>query len=346
MTISFASDNCSGIHPAILQAIIDANHGHQHSYGDDDYTKKLHALIHTHFGDHTHAYPVLNGTGANVIALQALSPRHGVVICSETAHIYHDESNAPQYVAGLRLLTTPSDDGKLSPQAIRDICHANIGNVHAPQPTTVYISQVTELGTCYTLDEIRQIVTTAKEFGLYTYIDGARLANACAYLDCTLKDIADTGVDILTLGGTKNGLMIGECIVVFNQDLHTQLPYLRKNTLHLASKMRFISAQFVAWLDNGLWRQLAQHSNYMAQYLAKQLYSIDNIHITQPVQSNAVFATMSPQLIEELHKHFHFYDWHAQTGKVRFVMSFDTQKEHIDELVYHIRQWHNTIPKA
>lgn len=329
---SFASDNYSGVHPTIMDAIIAANNGHQAAYGDDTYSLKLSELIAKRFDNNATCYPVFNGTGANIIALSALTPRHGAVICTNSAHIYNDESNAPQCVSGLRLLPVETTDGKLTAQMIADICQANQGNPHAPQPTTVYISQVTELGTCYTLDEICHLVKTAKSYGLHTYLDGARLANACAYLDCDLSDIAGTGVDILSLGGTKNGLMMGECLVVLNPAFDGIMPYLRKSHLHLASKHRFISAQFVAWLTDDLWRKLAHHSNQMAQHLYQQIKDLDGVNFTQPVQSNALFLTLPKAVSEQLHQAFAFYDWHTQTDQIRLMMSFDTTAEQVDKL--------------
>ncbi|WP_066803411.1 threonine aldolase family protein [Moraxella oblonga] len=333
---AFASDNYSGIHPIIMEAIINANGGHETAYGDDVYSHRLNALIKTNFGNTATAYPVFNGTGANIIALSALTPRHGAVICTTNAHIHNDESNAPAYVAGLRLLTVKTPDGKLSPSDIANICH-RIGDPHAPQPTTVYISQATELGTCYTLQEIDDIVKTAKSFGLSVYVDGARLANACAYLGCTFADIAKTGVDILSLGGTKNGMMMGECLVVLNPAFDNIMPFLRKNHLQLSSKHRFISAQFVAWLNDELWQKLATHANDMAQYLYNQIKDLPNIIITQKVQSNAVFAILPPHVVARLHEDFHFYDWNGETGEVRLMMSFDTTKEQVNALIDKIK---------
>lgn len=335
---AFASDNYSGVHPTILSAIVAANGGHEPAYGDDVYTQVLDGLIKANFGESATAYPVFNGTGANIIALSALTPRHGAVICTKQAHIHNDESNAPAYVAGLCLLVVDTADGKLRLDDIRQSCQS-MGNPHAPQPTTVYISQVTELGTCYTLDEMRELVHTAKEFGLSVYVDGARLANACAYLDCTFKDIADTGVDMLSLGGTKNGMMMGECLIVINPALDAAMPYLRKNHLHLASKHRFISAQFVAWFGDELWRVLARHSNDMAQYLYSKIKDISGVCITQKVQSNAVFAILPPDVVARLHDDFHFYDWNDKTGEIRLMMSFDTTREQVDGLADRIKAY-------
>lgn len=331
-SFGFASDNYSGVHPTIMDAIIGANGGHERAYGDDVYSHQLGELIEAHFGQNASAYPVFNGTGANIIALSALTPRHGAVICTTHAHIHNDEGNAPAYVSGLRLLTVDTHDGKLRPDDIIHLCQ-HIGNPHAPQPTTVYISQVSELGTCYTLDEMRDIVNVAKSYGLTVYVDGARLANACAYLKCTLKDIADTGIDLLSLGGTKNGMMMGECLVVLNPTLNSVMPYLRKNHLHLASKHRFISAQFVAYLKDNLWLTLAKHSNDMAGYLYHHIKDLSGICITQPVQSNALFMILPPSVCQALHEDFYFYDWNGTTGEIRLMMSFDTTQTQVDTLI-------------
>lgn len=338
-SFAFASDNYSGVHPVIMDAIIKANDGHEKAYGDDVYSYELSKQIITHFGKNATCYPVFNGTGANIIALSALTPRHGAVICTTYAHIHNDESNAPAYVAGLRLLTVATTDGKLTPAHITTICQTNQGNPHAPQPTTIYLSQVSELGTCYTLDELKNIVSTAKKFGLSVYLDGARLANACAYLKCNLSDIAKTGVDILSLGGTKNGMMMGECLVVLNPAFDKVMPYLRKNHLHLASKHRFISAQFVAWLHDELWLSLAKYSNDMASYLYQQIKDLQGVHISQAVQSNAVFLVLPHMVSQRLHQDFLFYDWNADTGEIRLMMSFDTTKQQVDSLVNRIKAY-------
>lgn len=327
---AFASDNYSGIHPDILQAIANANGGHQKAYGNDVYTQKLNELIKEYFGKTASCYPVFNGTGANITALTALSPRFGAVICTQTAHIDNDEINAPEYIGHFKILAIDTKDGKLTPDLIQKELY-RLGNEHAAQPAVIYLSLVSELGTCYSLAEIKAIVALAKQYNLAVYIDGARLANACAYLDCTLQDIANTGVDMLSLGGTKNGLMIGECIIVLNQKFDNDMKYLRKMTMQLGSKMRFISAQFIAWLSSGLWLKLAHHSNDMANYLAQGLQSLPDTIITQQVQSNAVFVILPKSIKNTLQEMYHFYDWNTATGEVRLMASFDTTKNQIDE---------------
>lgn len=329
---AFASDNYSGIHPDILQAIANANGGHQKAYGNDVYTQKLNELIKEYFGKTASCYPVFNGTGANITALTALSPRFGSVICTQTAHIDNDEINAPEYIGHFKILAIDTKDGKLTPNLIQKELY-RLGNEHAAQPAVIYLSLVSELGTCYSLTEIKAIVALAKQYNLAVYIDGARLANACAYLDCTLQDIANTGVDMLSLGGTKNGLMIGECIIVLNQKFDNDMKYLRKMTMQLGSKMRFISAQFIAWLSSGLWLKLAHHSNDMANYLAQGLQSLPDTIITQQVQSNAVFVILPKSIKSTLQEMYHFYDWNATTGEVRLMASFDTTKDQIDEFL-------------
>ncbi len=339
---AFASDNYSGIHPDILQAIANANGGHQKAYGNDIYTQKLGELIKELFGQNASCYPVFNGTGANITALTALSPRFGAIICTQTAHIHNDEINAPEYIGNFKILAIATSDGKLTPDLIQKELY-RLGNEHAAQPAVIYLSLVSELGTCYSLDEICAIVALAKQYKLAVYIDGARLANACAYLDCSLKDIADTGVDILSLGGTKNGLMIGECIIVLNQKFDSDMKYLRKMTTQLGSKMRFISAQFITWLSSGLWLKLAAHSNQMANYFAQGLHTLANTIITQPVQSNAVFVILPKSIKSALQEKYHFYDWNVHTNEVRLMTSFDTTKNQIDEFLDTARALLNNV---
>lgn len=337
-SFSFASDNYSGVHPAMMDALLAANGGHEPAYGYDAYTKRLSELICKHFGQHATGYPVFNGTGANIIGLTATLPRFGSIICTKTAHINSDESNAPQYVSGIKLLPIASDDGKLTVEMIKGELY-RMGSEHASQPACVYISQTTELGTCYSLDEMRAIVQYSHAHNLYVYVDGARLSNACATLDCTFKDIANTGVDMLSLGGTKCGMMMGECIIVLNSALDTQLKYLRKNHMQLGSKLRFISAQFVAWLETGLWRELATHSNKMATYLVDQIKDLEGVIITQEVKSNAVFMILPQRTTQKLHQDFYFYDWNHATGEIRLMMSFDTTTEQVDDLVKKIKAY-------
>ncbi|GLB66126.1 threonine aldolase [Arthrobacter mangrovi] len=333
----FASDNYSGVHPEILTALAHANGGHQVSYGEDDYTARLQEIIQTHFGAQAVAYPVFNGTGANVLSLQSMLPRWGAVICAATAHINVDENGAPERVGGMKLLPVPTEDGKLTPELI-DREAWGWGDEHRAQPLAVSLTQSTELGTLYSIEEIRAIADHAHGHGMKLHMDGARLANAAAALDVPLREFTtDAGVDIVSLGGTKNGLLFGECVVVLNPEAAAGLPYLRKMNMQLASKMRFISAQFVALLEDGLWLRSAAHANAMAARLRAAVAGIDGVRPTQETQANAVFATLPAGAADRIRKKFRFYDWDAARGEVRWMCSFDTSEADVDAFAEAIR---------
>lgn len=335
---SFASDNYTGVHPKIMAALVEANGGSVPAYGEDIYTQTLQQKIEILLGHTAQIFPMFNGTGANVTALQALLPRWGAVICAETAHINVDEAIAPEYMGGIKLLPVATSDGKLTPELIASRLHG-IGVVHHPQPKLVYISQTTELGTCYSVAEIKTLADYCHQHEMKLYLDGARLANALVSLNTDLKNmITATGVDMFNLGGTKNGLLQGECLISLDTEASTSLPYLRKTNAQLSSKMRFISAQFLAWLDQDLWLQLAQHSNAMAQRLAVALEDIETITLSQPTQANAVFACLPDSARQQLHQQYHFYDWDISKGEVRWMTSFDTQPEHIDNFIQAIKK--------
>jgi threonine aldolase len=320
----FASDNYAGVHPEVLAAISQANGGHQTSYGEDAYTEHLQSVFQDHFGPQAEAFPVFNGTGANVVALQSMTERWEAVICATSAHITVDECGAPEKIAGLKLLTVPTPDGKLTPELI-DREAWGFGDQHRAQPRIVSITQTTELGTCYTPDEIRAICAHAHERGMKVYLDGARLANAAATLGVPLREFTtDAGVDALSFGGTKNGLMLGETIVVLNPDAVRGAAYLRKSAMQLASKMRFMSVQFEALLGTDLWLRNATHSNAMAQRLLAAVRDIPAVQVTRLVQSNVVFAIIPPEVTARLQKRFRFYTWNEHTGEVRWMTSFDT----------------------
>ena len=335
--LSFASDNYAGAHPQILAAVAAANGGHVAAYGYDIYTEKLQQLMRSHLGEQAQCWPVFNGTGANVLGLQAMMPRWGAVICANSAHLNTDENGAPQITGGLKLWLVDAPDGKLTPELIARQAWG-FGSEHRAQPLVVSISQTTECGTCYTVEEIRAIADYAHSLGMKLHMDGARIANAAAYLDTDLRSISsDAGVDLLSFGGTKNGLLFGECLVALSPDAVAGMAHLRKINLQLASKMRFISAQFIALLEHDLWLENARHSNRMAVKLAEGLQQIEGVQLLHPVQSNAVFARLPDGVDDKARAQFAFYDW-DQSGTVRLMCSFDTQPAHVDALLDIIRK--------
>ncbi len=335
----FASDNYSGSHPEVLAAIAAANEGHQVAYGEDAYTARLQEVFAHHFGAGVEAFPVFNGTGANVVGLQSMLPRWGAVIAASTAHINVDEGGAPERVAGIKILNVPTDDGKLTPELI-DREAWGWGDEHRAQPLVVSITQSTELGTLYTPDEIRAIADHAHARGMKLHVDGARLANAAASLDLPLRAFTrDAGVDVLSFGGTKNGAMGAEAVVVLEPSAADGLLFLRKLNMQLSSKMRFVSAQLVALLEGDLWLRNARHSNAMAQRLRAEVEagiadgSIRGVGFTQRTQSNGVFATLPDGVADALRASFRFYDWDAARNEVRWMCSFDTTEADVDAFV-------------
>jgi threonine aldolase len=335
----FASDNYSGVHPEVLAAIVGANDGHQVSYGEDAYTDRLQEVCVRHFGEGVETYPVFNGTGANVLGMLSMLPRWGAVICAETAHVHADEGGAPEKVAGIKLLPIATADGKLTPDLIAKEAWG-WDDEHRAQPLVVYITQSSELGTVYTPDEVRAITEYAHERRMRVFMDGARLSNAAAALGLPLRDFTtDAGVDVLTFGGTKNGALGAEAVVVLDAVASEGLIRLRKSMMQLASKMRFVSAQLIALLDGDLYLRAAGHANAMATRLRSQIEAnmtdgrIRGVEFTQPTQANAVFARLPSGIADRLRESFRFYDWDAATGEVRWVCSFDTQPEDVDAFV-------------
>jgi threonine aldolase len=334
----FASDNYAGIHPEVLAAIAAANEGHQTAYGDDVYTARLQEVMAEHFGAGVEAFPVFNGTGANVIGLQSMLPRWGAVICAQTAHINTDENAAPERVAGLKLLTVPTPDGKLTPELI-DREAWGWGDEHRAQPLAVSITQTTELGTAYTAAEVRAIADHVHDKGMTLHMDGARVSNAAAYLRKPLRQFTtDAGVDLLSFGGTKNGLIFGDVIVVLNPAACEGLTYLRKLNMALASKMRFVSAQLIAILTDDLYLRSASHANAMATRLRAAVEELPGVTITQQTQSNAVFAILPPGVADRLRERFRFYDWDPITGEVRWMCAFDTTEADVDAFAAALRE--------
>lgn len=334
----FASDNYSGVHPEVLAALAAANEGHQVSYGEDDYTARLQQLMEEHFGEGIECFPVFNGTGANVLSLQSLLPRWGAVICASTAHINMDENGAPERIGGIKLLQVPTADGKLTPELI-DREAWGWGDEHRAQPLAVSITQTTELGTCYTPEEVRAIAEHVHSKGMKLHMDGARLANAAAHLNVPLRSFTrDAGVDILSFGGTKNGLLFGEVVVALNPAAAQGLIYLRKMNMQLASKMRFMSAQFIALLEGDLWLRSASHANAMAARLRAGVESIPGVELSQKTESNGVFAILPAGVADRLRESFRFYDWNEAAREVRWMCSFDTTEDDVDSFIAAIKR--------
>lgn len=334
---SFASDNYSGAHPAVLDALVAANVGAEPAYGADSHTARFTEVIRGHFGENAEAFPVFNGTGANVLGLQAALPRWGAVICADSAHINVDENAAPERVGGMKLLTVPGVDGKITPELIER--HAwGWGDPHRAQPLAVSISQATELGSVYAPEEIRAIADAAHRHGMVLHMDGSRLSNAAAHLGAGLGELtSDLGVDVLSLGGTKNGILYGEAVVVLTPGVAPGMEYLRKINMQLGSKMRFLSAQLNALYEGELWRDSAAHANAMATRLRAGLDRFaaggTAIEFLAPTESNAVFASLPPHVTAALHRDFHFYDWPGVPGAVRLMCAFDTREEDVDALL-------------
>lgn len=329
----FASDNNAGIHPKILKAIESVNSGHTVAYGEDIYCMRATSKFIEFFGEDIVPFVVFNGSAANVLSLQALTQRHNAVICADTAHIHVDECGAAERFTCCKLLTVPTPDGKLRVDLIKRQMHG-IGFQHHVQPKVISITQPTELGTLYTPDEIRSIVEFAHEQNMYVHVDGARLANAAVALNQPFRALTtDVGIDVLSLGGTKNGMMCGDAIIFFNSTLAEDFLYTRKQGLQLASKMRFIAAQFIAYLSDNLWADIARHSNAMAQILAKKVSQIPQVQITQKVEANCVLAIIPESIIEQLQREYFFYVWDEDRSEVRWMTSWDTTEEDIEKFV-------------
>ncbi|MET7641316.1 low specificity L-threonine aldolase [Streptomyces sp. NPDC005438] len=333
----FASDNYAGAHPEVIEAVALANGGHQVAYGEDVYTEHLQTVIRSHFGARAQAYPVFSGTGANVVSLQAVTDRWGAVICADTAHIHVDECGAPERVGGLKLLPVPTDDGKLTPELI-DREAFGWEDEHRATPQVVSLTQNTELGTVYTPDEVRAICEHAHQLGMVVHMDGARLANAAATLDVPLRAFTNVvGVDILSLGGTKNGMLGGEAVVVLNREAVGRMKHLRKLSMQLASKSRFVSAQLEALFGGDLWLRSARHANAMARRLYEGVREVPGVRVLYAVQANAVFAELPREVSERLQKRYRFYFWDEATGSVRWMCSWDTTEEDVDSFVAALR---------
>ena len=334
---SFASDNYSGIHPEVFDAIQRANTQHQISYGDDQFTEETNKLFEKLFGKVTVLY-TFNGTGANVTCLKCCTLPFQAVVCSEYAHILADECGAPTQSIGCSLLPLKTDDGKLTPDMIKPLLN-RIGNVHNTQPKVISISQSTELGTVYTIKELKALCDFAHANGMYVHLDGARISNAVAALGVSLKEATvDCGIDIMSFGGTKNGLMMGEAVLIFNEELKANAPYFHKQTGQLFSKNRFIAAQFSALLANNLWLRMAAHANEMARLLATKVSELPEVQVTRSVDANAVFAIIPVEVIQPLRSQYPFYEWDAETHEQRWMCSFDTTEDEITGFVNALKE--------
>ena len=330
---SFASDNNSSVHPRIMEALMKTNNGHALGYGDDPWTEEAAHKVKEQFSRPCEALFVFNGTGSNTMALQIMTRPYHIIFCADTAHIAVDECGAPSKATGCFMRTIPTLDGKLTPELLKPFM-VNFGIEHHSQPGAIYLSQCSELGTIYKPEEICTLTEFAHRHGLFVHMDGARISNAAAALGMSLDDISGAcGVDTLTLGGTKNGLMGAECVVIFNQDLIKEARYARKQSCQLASKMRYISCQFTAFLEDNLWLTCAQHANAMAQRLYKELSTMPDIKFTQTVESNQLFFIMPREKENKLQKYYHFYFWNEAIGEMRLVTSFDSEEEDVDKLI-------------
>jgi threonine aldolase len=329
----FASDNSATVHPAVLGAIARVNVGHTFGYGHDDFSRQVEARFAEQFGPDARAFFVFNGTAANVLSLRATCRPWEAAICATTAHLNVDECGAPEAIAGVKLLTVAAEHGKLTPE-LAETMIARVGDEHVAQPRLVTISQCTELGTVYTRAEVRALANFAHAHRMLLHVDGARLSNAAAALGVPLWSItSDVGVDLLSFGGTKNGLLGAEAVVFLNQELADGFEYLRKQTLQLASKMRFLAAQFDALLADDLWLRCATQANSMATALADAVRDLPKLTITRPVQTNAVFATIPRDATAALQREFPFYVWDEQSGEVRWMCSWDTTQDDVDSFV-------------
>lgn len=340
---SFGSDNNSGVHPAIMQALIDANQNHAPGYGNDPWTEKATALLKDVFGEDAEPFFVFNGTGANTIAITAATHSYHSVIAARSAHIFCDECGAPVKISGCQIITIPAENGKLTPELIKPEL-TGFGDAHHSQPKLVYISECTEFGTIYTCEEIRAIADLAHAYGMYVLMDGARIHNAAAALGVSLKELTvDCGVDILSLGGTKNGMMMGEVVISFCPEISKHLPFVRKQSAQLYSKMRYASAQFIPYFNDNLWLKNAAHANEMARMLAAELASIGLYDLIMPVEANILFVRMPKPVSDKMQEKHFFYVWDEKAEVVRFVTSWDTTVEDIRNFISDLKTINQSV---
>ena len=336
---SFGSDNNSGVHPIIMQALLDANSNHTIAYGDDKWTDKAVEIIREMMkSPNINPHFAFNGTGANVIALQSCTKPFNSILCATTAHIAVDECGAPVKATGCSIKEIPTPDGKLTPELVKPYLHG-FGIEHHSQPKVIAISQTTELGTAYTPDEVRSLANLAHQYDMYLFVDGTRITNACAFLGIGIKEMTvDCEVDIFTLGGTKNGLMFGEVIIPLRKELAENIKYYRKQSTQLYSKMRYISAQFIPYLEDNIWLDNANKSNKAAQKLLSIMGEVKGVKITQKVESNAVFFILPKHITDKLRDRYFFYDWDISINEMRLVCSWDTTDEDIINFTNYLKQ--------
>jgi threonine aldolase len=338
MKRTFASDNYSGVHPEVMQALLDANHGHAGSYGTDEYTERAIRRFKEFFDDDAEIYFAYNGTAANVLGLSSMTKSFNSIICSDLAHIHVDESTAPEKFLGCKLITIKTRDGKIYPDEIQEKIQ-RVDDQHHPQVKVISISQSTEYGTVYSKKEIQAISDVARKYNLYFHMDGSRISNAAVCLGEAFKNFTrDAGVDVLSFGGTKNGMMFGEAIVFFTAGLANDFKFIRKQGMQLHSKMRFVGAQFHALLGKDLWKRNAEHANKMARILADELRKFPQLEITQSVDANGVFVKLPPDIIPQLQEEHFFYMWTDKTFEARLMCAFDTTEEEIKSFGNRLRQ--------
>jgi threonine aldolase len=335
---SFASDNNAVVHAEVLAAIQRANEGHAVGYGDDPYTESAVAKFREHFGHDVAVFFVFNGTAANVLSLQALTRPHHAVLCPELSHIYTDECGAPEKFTGCKLVPLPAPTGKLTVETVAHAYHG-IGDQHHVQPRVISITQATEMGTVYRTAEIEALAQFAHEREMYLHVDGARISNAVAAQGLTLrKATRDLGVDVLSFGGTKNGLMGVEAVVFLRPDLAREFLYVRKQGMQLASKMRYMAVQMEALLTNDLWRRNAEQANRMARLLEQEVQKIPRVKIVYPVEANGVFAQIPHEAIQKIQERYFFYVWSEGESVVRWMCSFDTTEEDVRKFAEFVRE--------
>lgn len=338
MNHSFGSDNNSGVSPLVMKALAEANEGFAVGYGADRWTERATSVFREMFGEDTDVFFVFNGTGANVLSLSSILHSYEAVLCAESAHINEDECGAPEKFTGAKLWDFHTHDGKITPEMLEGTL-AHLGDEHRVQPRVISITQATEFGTVYSLDEIKKIADFAHQNGMYLHIDGARIANAAVSLGLDFRTFTvDAGVDVLSFGATKNGLMYGEAVLFFNKELAKPAKFYRKQSMQLASKMRYVSAQFIAYLESDLWKENAEHANRMAQLLESGIRTLPKATVFHPVQANGVFVQLPRPAIEKLRQKHFFYVFDEKNHVARFMCSFNTPESAVNELLTDLAQ--------